>query len=299
MGVSINKIPQPIAVPETEWEEEIQESLLKFSKDSSDFARDNLYANAITITEDATLGIHTVINIDATSGDVTATLPPLSKAQYKVYWIKRVDGSGNTVTIAGDSTETVDGETTITLSQYEGKSLSPNNDEWGIISDIAAAAEPAIPDTTLNATDDGIVNMPLQSGCTAEVDGFQTITTGTTTIVQFSLEIEDVQGEFNTTTYRFTATEDGAYYVKALLSWSLGADGKLYEHYIFVNGSMVRTEYLVSYGARSISGPVSDRLILDAGDYLEIKVRHNVGSDARLYGAFSGLYTSLTVSKIA
>ena len=274
MGVSINKIPQPIAVPETEWEEEIQESLLKFSKDSSDFARDNLYANAITITEDATLGIHTVINIDATSGDVTATLPPLSKAQYKVYWIKRVDGSGNTVTIAGDNTETVDGETTITLSQYEGKSLSPNNDEWGIISDIAAAAEPAIPDTTLNATDDGVINMPKQSGFSAYLSSNQSLNANGQRTIIFDTENYDIQGEYNTANGIFTAKEAGIYQLNTRLQINTEAD-KIYIAYVIVGSTDTATDRKHATIADSMTVGISTILQLSAGDTVTIKALHN------------------------
>lgn len=53
------------------------------------------------------------ILVDATSGDVTLTLPAAATA--KDYWwctIKRTDSSGNSVTIDGNSSETIDGDLT-------------------------------------------------------------------------------------------------------------------------------------------------------------------------------------------
>ena len=52
-----------------------------------------------------------IINVDATSGSVSVTLPTLTEAVARIYIIKRVDSSTNTVTVVG----TIDGATNYSL----------------------------------------------------------------------------------------------------------------------------------------------------------------------------------------
>jgi hypothetical protein len=68
------------------------------------------------------------IRIDATSGNVTVTLPAASAMFGNsigiIYVFKRIDNSGNTVTISRAGSDTIDGATSFTLTtQYEVKEL--------------------------------------------------------------------------------------------------------------------------------------------------------------------------------
>lgn len=60
-----------------------------------------------------------VVLVDATSNSVTVNLPAIATSDKVTYIIKRIDGSGNTVTIDANSTETIDGSQTVTLSSNE------------------------------------------------------------------------------------------------------------------------------------------------------------------------------------
>lgn len=93
-------------------------------------------AGIITTTTDLTLSAahHTVL-VDATSGNITITLPAVATRARRIYCIKKIDSSGNTVTIDGNASETIDGATTVVLStQYSGKQIQGNGSAWFIIS---------------------------------------------------------------------------------------------------------------------------------------------------------------------
>lgn len=86
-----------------------------------------------TITSDTTLdNTHHVVIVDATSGNVTITLPAVSGIEGRFYHIKRTDSSVYTVTIQPDGSETIDGETSQTISQYDNIQITAGT-EWSII----------------------------------------------------------------------------------------------------------------------------------------------------------------------
>ena len=59
------------------------------------------------------------IEVVATSGAITITLPAASDAAGRIYVVKKTDSSGNAVTIDANASETIDGATTVSLaSQY-------------------------------------------------------------------------------------------------------------------------------------------------------------------------------------
>lgn len=68
---------------------------------------------------------------DATGGNITVTLPQAMTVQGMILTVKKVDGSGNTVTVDGYSSETIDGATTKVLSsQYEAITIHSSGSEW-------------------------------------------------------------------------------------------------------------------------------------------------------------------------
>lgn len=74
------------------------------------------------------------ITVDATSGNVTITLPAASSVPGKLYRVKRIDASGNTVTIARAGSDTIDGATSVSLTaQYQAKTLlRQTSTTWGV-----------------------------------------------------------------------------------------------------------------------------------------------------------------------
>lgn len=71
---------------------------------------------------------------DATSGNVTLTLPSASSTSGQVFYIKRIDSSANTVTISRSGSDTIDGMTSFTLDQqYTVSGLVSNGSAWYIL----------------------------------------------------------------------------------------------------------------------------------------------------------------------
>lgn len=71
----------------------------------------------VTKTTTATLvSTEMVVLADATGAAFTITLPPASGNSGKRYFIKKIDSSVNAVTVDGDGSETIDGDTTLVLS---------------------------------------------------------------------------------------------------------------------------------------------------------------------------------------
>ncbi len=86
------------------------------------------------ISKDTTLaGSTQVILCDASSASFTVTLPTASSAKGRVYHIKKLDNSGNAVTVSGGGT-TIDGETTQVINvQYDSMMTISDGTRWHII----------------------------------------------------------------------------------------------------------------------------------------------------------------------
>lgn len=88
-----------------------------------------------TITTSTTLTtLQTVVLCNAASGAITVTLPAASGNDGRHYHVKKIDSSGNAITIDGNGSETIDGETTqvITL-QYNSLNLVCDGSGWHIL----------------------------------------------------------------------------------------------------------------------------------------------------------------------
>jgi hypothetical protein len=76
----------------------------------------------------------TVVFADATSGNVTITLPTASGVTGYRFYVKRIDNSANTVTIARSGSDTIDGATSFTLDlQYTSVAVVSNGSAWYIL----------------------------------------------------------------------------------------------------------------------------------------------------------------------
>lgn len=89
--------------------------------------------------EDVITGItltanHILVIVNASSGAVTITLPAVADNTGTVYIFKKIDSSGNSVTIDANGSETIDGEQTVVLNlQYAYVTIACDGDEWFII----------------------------------------------------------------------------------------------------------------------------------------------------------------------
>lgn len=80
-----------------------------------------------------TAGQYTV-RMDASGANRTVTLPAASGCAGRIYVIKKIDSSANTVTIDANSTETIDGALTQVLTtQYQSYTIQSNGTNWDIL----------------------------------------------------------------------------------------------------------------------------------------------------------------------
>lgn len=76
----------------------------------------------------------TVIMADATGGNVTITLPVASGVSGYRFFVKRTDGSANSVSVARSGADTIDGATSQSLSiQYTSLTVVSDGSNWYII----------------------------------------------------------------------------------------------------------------------------------------------------------------------
>lgn len=94
-----------------------------------------VFYKALTITSNTTANTQAYVYlIDATSGNVTVTLPAATGVVGLYYKFKRMDNSGNTITIQRAGSDTIDGSTSFTLTtQYEVKEIMAiSTSAWGV-----------------------------------------------------------------------------------------------------------------------------------------------------------------------
>jgi len=91
-------------------------------------------STAVASTPYTQLSTDSLILVDATSGAVTVNLIAVAADNGAPVTIKKIDASGNAVTIDGDGAETIDGSTTKVLSsQYDSATVQQDGTEWWII----------------------------------------------------------------------------------------------------------------------------------------------------------------------
>lgn len=81
-----------------------------------------------------TAGNKRIILADASAGSMVITLPPAANVLDEIYYIKKVDGSVNTVTVDGDTTDTIDGSlTNVITTQYAGIEIVSDGADWFVL----------------------------------------------------------------------------------------------------------------------------------------------------------------------
>jgi len=79
-------------------------------------------------------GTDVVVFANAGSGNVTVTLPTASSFTGYRFYVKRIDSSGNSCAIARSGSDTIDGQTSISLDlQYTCLTVVSNGSAWYII----------------------------------------------------------------------------------------------------------------------------------------------------------------------
>lgn len=126
-------------------------------------------------------------------------------------------------------------------------------------------------------------------GFAAHLSSAQSIPTGvTTTQIQFDSEDFDYGSVYdNSTNFRFTAPSPGVFSVNAKITLQSSADQTQLVLAMNKNGSQYANDIRTVSGVCSITAAVNETLILVAGDYIDMRVSHNHGSNRTIYGTFS------------
>ena len=102
---------------------------------TSDFGFDGAFTvSGNMINADTTAGAQLVQLVDASAANVTLSLPAAASVQGRMYIIKRMDGSVNTVTVDPAGAETVDGAVSFSLpAQYDYVKIVCDGTQWLVI----------------------------------------------------------------------------------------------------------------------------------------------------------------------
>ena len=129
--------------------------------------------------------------------------------------------------------------------------------------------------------DNGILTLAKQPAARAyKQAASQTIPNVTDTKVILEVEDYDIQGEYNPTTYRFTAKKAGLYIVLAQVFYMPVVNQKEYESHIYKNGARFKGFAVVAVGTSYAIISNIALVFLAANDYIESYTYQNSGSSA-------------------
>ena len=95
---------------------------------------DRGFVTTISANTSLSLNAHDVVLVNAAAAPITISLPTAVGSAGKTYSIKKIDASGNTVTIDPDLSETIDGSATRVLTvQHESVTIVGDGANWRVI----------------------------------------------------------------------------------------------------------------------------------------------------------------------
>lgn len=224
------------------------------------------------------------------------------------------NGSG-VITLDGDTSETINGSTTITLNPGEWIVFTTDGSTWEGLTGKPSAATAVYPGIvelatdaeTLTGTDTSRATTPanvqakitdtLGHGALVYLDANQTITTSTTTNIAFDQE------DYDTDTIHYNATNNtrltvptGVTKVRltAHVTWATGTTG--YRAITILKGGLaaysghpqVLDDASASQPGQQVSTPV---LTVVAGNYFDLQVFHTEGTNLDVVGDVNGAST--------
>jgi flagellar basal body rod protein FlgF len=196
--------------------------------------------------------------------------------------------SGTSVTL-GDSGDTFTVPSGVTLSG-SGASLTslPAANLTGTLPAISGANLTNLPSSS------------LRTGISAYLTANQSIANNTNTKIGFNGELYDPNGDFNTSTNKFTAPEAGKYLIITQVRFNSGTYGYTGTTRIYINGSHTVSGVSTSTNGGGINVPLSKILELASSDYIEIYAEHNQGTSIYIEAdGNSGRHNYLTIQRVA
>ncbi len=237
--------------------------------------------NVTTKTANYTLvSTDDVVLADTTSTAITLTLPAAASNTGKQFIIVKTNSGTNLVTLDGNASETINGQTTLKMgAQYASIKIISNGTNWLISSD----------------------KNPIRVRYTTNTA--QSITNATNTLIDFEDLSIDTHNAVTVGIWLFTAPETATYSVYAAIAtnesvWAAGEQISLELH---KNGALYSYLDLVEIqttptGAYFMVIKGSDIVSLTAGDTLQIRVEQSSGSTIAIFN--NGNYNRVTIQKI-
>lgn len=109
-------------------------TLAASSGGSFSFSNAIAYPTALLSVSTTLTNLHYTVRVDATGAARIITLPAASGCTGRIYNIKKIDSSANTVTIDGNASETIDGALTVVISvRYQNVQIQSNGTGWDIL----------------------------------------------------------------------------------------------------------------------------------------------------------------------
>ena len=148
---------------------------------NADITEDRVYAidrwPYTAVSVNTTLNdAHKVVSVDASGGARTITLPTAVGVKGKVYAIKKIDATGNAITVDGNAAETIDGSATISIPlQWSSIIIQSDGANWLKVgnktdNEVRDAVEAATDSNTFKDADHTKLN-GIESGATPDQTG--------------------------------------------------------------------------------------------------------------------------------
>ncbi len=213
---------------------------------------------------DFTAGVvtNTAYHCDVSGANCTATLPAASGNAGLVLEFKLTTApAGNTLTIDGNSSETIDGATTLVLyALNESVTLLCDGSNWKIL-----------------------IDGRIPHRCLLTNNAAQTISNSTLTIVTFNTETFDDYGMHSTSsnTGRINILRTGQYWLFAFTIFASATTG-VRQIYYKVNGSYTQAAIFPIAAGNETQVYFPALVNLTAGDYVEMVVWHSNGGNLNI-----------------
>ena len=112
---------------------ELYDDVAQNQSDITDLQNDIEARNIVSTSVNYTALIGDFVLVDATSGDITITLPTAVGADAKIIDLSKVDAGANKVIVQPDGAETINGNSTLTIQfQNSNATLFSDGSNWRI-----------------------------------------------------------------------------------------------------------------------------------------------------------------------
>jgi len=118
----------------------------------------------------------------------------------------------------------------------------------------------------------------------ATISANQTIPTATWTTVAFNSVICNPYGNYNSSTYRYTAPENGYYFFSTTVRWNspVYSSGYVWQMAFFRNGVQIQPVWDFGGSGYTVSGTISTIYYLASGNYIDVRVYQNYSPTSQI-----------------